>query len=602
MNPSSMQRITWTVAIAAGIVVLAAVALPFLASTRLAGDRIAEELGEWSGLEVTIGGSTEIDFWPDLQANLADVTLSAPGGAAVITAERVEIEISPLGTLGGALDFSLARFVRPTLRLREDDALPAFPSNGTIARSIEIAKQIVAEDRSDPDVGRLPDDDFGVVEFADGRIVREIGGSDDEIANGLSGRIGWETLDGSISASVQGTARREQFALQITADRPLLLLGGGASQVAFVVKSVPVSASFDGTASLGENPYADGRVALSAPALPRPLRSLENAIPRDPGPIAIEGRIIGDSSRVRLEEAVLTLNGTPARGALDLMLNGRLPMLSGTLAFDDLDLSAFLSAFTPFDAAAASDRLDVDFASRLDLDLRLSAKRASAGTIALTDVAATTRLDRGFAAFDISDASAFGGSIQAGVRFDRRDDSLHAEVRLLASDIDGGALGAATGWSPVMPQANGTLSVILKSDGDSWSGLLAEADGSLAASFGQGVLPAIAVADLVARSGSGTPFPLSDLSGGAMTMEGMDFKSAVSDGIATIEKAEIRSPPYRLVLDGAADLASRSLDITGIAQAQMAGQPAEPPAATDFRITGPWSAAIVTPGPAGPGE
>ena len=104
------------------------------------------------------------------------------------------------------------------------------------------------------------------------------------------------------------------------------------------------------------------------------------------------------------------------------MLTGKLPMVAGTLAFDTLDLRAFLSAFTPLEPSVGSGPgiIDADFASRLNLDLRLSAAQATVGAIALADVAATARVDEGMAAFDISDAAAFGGNIQAGLRFDRK--------------------------------------------------------------------------------------------------------------------------------------------------------------------------------------
>ena len=64
--------------------------------------------------------------------------------------------------------------------------------------------------------------------------------------------------------------------------------------------------------------------------------------------------------------------------------------------------------------------VDGDFASRLNLDLRLSSQQATAGSLTLGDVAATARVNDGFAAFDISDAKAFGGNVQTGLRFDRK--------------------------------------------------------------------------------------------------------------------------------------------------------------------------------------
>lgn len=594
-----MRRTIWTIAVMAGCILLAVVALPFVASTRLVSDRIAESMSEWTGLDVAIGSVPEIDIWPDLQANLTDVTLSLPGGGAVLIAARVEVELSALATIGGDIDFSMARFIRPTVHLPEDAMLPALPGNGRMARSIFAARQIVSEDRSAPDMKRLPDDDFGVVEFIDGRIVRKSGGSEEEVASGLSGKIDWETLSGRASFAARGVMQGEQFTFGVTSANPLLLLGGATSHLTFSLKSAPLDASFDGTANLGENPYAEGRGSMSAPEFQKLFEWSDTEIPRDLGAVSLEGRVLGDLSRIRLEEAAITLGGTPARGALDLLLTGRLPKLSGTLAFDTLDLGTFLSAFTPLDTSPGPDAgtLDADFASRINLDLRLSAKRATAGAIALADLAATARVDAGLAAFDISDASAFGGSIQAGLRFDRKGSGVQVEMRLLASEIDGGAFGTATSFAQLIPQAQGNMSVILKSEGEDWQGLLARANGSVSANFGPGTLQGIDLGGLVSKAATGVPFPLEEVSAGASPIAAMDMKAVMTNGTAAIEKTVITTPLHRITLNGSADLAEGMLNL--IAQAEPPPQAeagaAGPPAVTTFRVEGPADAAIVMP-------
>lgn len=597
MRPPSKRRTIWIIAIATGLLLLAVVVLPFLASTRLVSDRIAEDMGEWTGLDVTIGSPPQIHFWPDLQADFADVTLALPGGGALMTAERVEVELSPWAALGGDIDFSMARFIRPTIRLAEGEPMPVLPAGGRIARSIGTARQLVAEDGATPDLSRLPDDDFGVVEFAEGRVVRVSGSSEQEIASGLSGRIDWETLDGRASMVVRGLASGTPFALNVSSANPLLLFGGGASPLRLTLESQPLKASFDGTANLGTSPYADGRASLSAASTQQLLAWSGREMPvHEFGAISLEGRVLGDSARIRLEEATISLGGAPARGALDLMLAGKLPKLSGTLAFETLDIGGFLSAFTPLDIAEGTgpQSLDTDFATRLALDLRLSAQQAKAGAIALADVAATARVDQGFAAFDISDARAFGGDIQAGLRFDRKDASVGVELRLLASDIDGGAFGTATGLARLIPQAHGAMSVILKSEGDSWGGLLARANGSVSANFGQGALPEINLDGLVSRARESAPFPLQEVASGVSPISGMDLKSVVAKGTATLERVEIRSQQQKVTLKGTAGIADGVLALLATAEPAQATSGAETPAVL-FQIDGPWQAATVTP-------
>jgi AsmA protein len=596
----SPRRIVWTIAIAAGLIAVVALVLPYAASTRLVGDRIAQEMRDWSGLDVSVGAAPEISVWPSLQANLTDVTLSLPDGNAVLTASRVEVELSALAALGGDIDFTMARFIGPTIRI--DDGAPpiTLPRQGRIAQALEIARAIVAENPTTPNRARLPADDFGTVEFSDGRVIGVSGGAEAELANNLSGTIGWKKLSGRADATASGLLRGEPFKIELSSASPLLLFGGAATPATVSLTSAPANLSFDGTANLGENPFVDGHARFSAPAVRKVFDWSKTESPIGPavGAISVESRVMGDRARVRFEDASITLDGEPAHGAFDLLLNGKAPKLSGTLAFDTLDLGAFLSAFTPFDPLAGDGLgvIDADFASRLNLDLRLSAAQASAGAIALTKLAATARVDEGVAAIDISDAGALGGSVQAGLRFDRNTMGEQVELRLLATDIDGSALGAAAGMTRLMPSGRGTVSVILKGKGENWKAVLARANGSFTASFGQGALSGVDMDALIERARGGAPFALDAIASESFPISGLEIKALIADGIAKIEKAEVKTPGHSVTLAGTAMLASSELALSGKAAPppQANAEPVDP-LATTFLIDGPWGAPTVTP-------
>ncbi len=600
--PASMQRRTlWAVAIAAGLALTVVLALPYAASTRLVGDRIAEEMSEWSGLDVAIGAPPAISIWPDLEATLTNVTMSAPGGGPVVTAERVEIELSALAALGGEIDFTTARFISPTIDVGAGIPTDWSTARGRIGRAIAAAVQIVAENPANPDTARLPVEDLGTVEFDDARVVSRVGGTETEIATDLSGRIEWKSTTARAAIAAKGVWRGEMVTIDAASDKPLLMLGGGTTPLRIAVASAPAELSFDGTASFGQNGYVDGRAKISAPSARRlfewsgaPLEH-GSAI----GQIAIESRVLGGRERMRFEDATLTLDGKPARGALDLMLTGKLPMVSGTLAFDTLDLRAFLSAFTPLDASADTGPgvIDADFASRLKLDLRLSAAQATAGAFSLADVAATARVDEGLAAFDISDASAFGGTIQAGLRFDRKDAGTMVELRLLAGDIDGAALATATGMIRATPTGRGTVSLILKGEGESWDDLLGNANGSFAANFGPGQLAGLDLGALLDKAKGREPFALDTVATGASPVDALEVKAAIFGGAAKIEKAEIRTPLSRISVSGTAPLGAGDFNLACSAwmPQQAATETTGTPSATTFLIAGPSTAPHVTP-------
>src|SRR6185436_2444916 len=123
------------------------------------------------------------------------------------------------------------------------------------------------------------------------------------------------------------------------------------------------------------------------------------------GPVALSGRISGDRKRLKLDNAEITLDGNPGTGVLELAIGEDVPGISGTLAFDQLDLRSFLAAFTPFTPGSdsAPGAIDVAFAEKYNLDIRLSAAKATAGDFSFANVAATAQVKGDLTAFDISD-------------------------------------------------------------------------------------------------------------------------------------------------------------------------------------------------------
>src|SRR5690606_20976875 len=115
---------------------------------------------------------------------------------------------------------------------------------------------------------------------------------------------------------------------------------------------------------------------------------------------------------------------------LDFTQRGAVPFLSGTLAFEDLDLVQLLTAYS----ILPDDLAESQLGDLLGLDLRLSAARAAAGPFALSNVAASIQVKDRLVTFDISDSLAFGGDLATGIRIDRTAGTESAEFRLLAND------------------------------------------------------------------------------------------------------------------------------------------------------------------------
>lgn len=603
MASSLFKRGLWAIGVIAALAALVFVALPLVARTQIVRDRIALELSSWSGYQVRIGAAPEIEVWPSFRAILTDVTLSpwnAPDRPPVIAAPRVAIKLSAWAALRGGVEFSSLHVFGPTLLVEPAGNglyLPALPGGGRLTRAIAAARDIVAADPDAPDTDALPGDPFGIVTISEGHIVTMVDGAPVEMAGKINGELDWGALNRAGTLSLEGTWREESLTLDMSSSSPLLLMAGADSPVKLSLASTPVNASFDGIVKVGANPYWQGQAKFAAPSLRQTLEWLQASAASNStaGAVSISSRITGDAGRVKFENAEVGLDGNPSIGALELLFTETVPALSGTLAFNTLDLGAFLAAFTPLTTTTGeAGDIDRSFVNHFDLDLRLSAARATAGNVNLANVAANAQVKGGFAAFDISDATVFGGTLQTGIRFDSKPEGTQVELRLLASDIEGGAFGAATGMQRLVPIGQGTVSVILKGPGRGLESMLDKADGSISANFGAGALTGFDMDAFLKRAAQGGFFPLAEISGGSLPIEAAALKATMTQGVIKVDRAEVKAGQRKIVLSGIMPYVGRGLALSGVVQ-PAADQ--TPPVRNEaaFFVGGSWNAPFISP-------
>ena len=114
-----LRRSLWALALAAGLVVLAVLALPYagLDAPGARPHRARDERVERARRLDRRGARNQRVARPAGEPDRRHAVPARRGKTPAITAERVEIELSALAALGGNVDFSRARFIRPTIRI-----------------------------------------------------------------------------------------------------------------------------------------------------------------------------------------------------------------------------------------------------------------------------------------------------------------------------------------------------------------------------------------------------------------------------------------------------------------------------------------------------
>jgi AsmA protein len=607
MASHSFRRLIRIAAVAVVLVALAIASLPLIASTQIVRDRIAQELSALSGYRVTLADPPKLAIWPAVTARLSNVSLSGwteTEKPPVLEADEIAVEMSVLAALSGRVVIKNVRLIRPDLRVKPSgDVLykPSATPQGRLSRSVERVRTQLSNSANNEPPNELPADGLGTIAFTEGRILIVRDGKETEAVTGLSGRLDWPQLNRPVALAASGIWRGESFALALSSARPIMLLAGGNASLAVDFKAAPLNASFEGEADLDPVPFFNGKLQLSSPSLRRMLEWSRAGVPAGTaiGSVKASSTVTGDFARMKFENTEISLDGNRGLGVLDLTVIQGMPALSGTLAFGSLDLNSLLSAFTPLspDGLSRQTLLDARITDRVMLDLRLSATQASAGRLSLTNVAAAAQVKPGLAVFDISDATAFGGSLQAGLRIDQLPDDNQVEIRLLASDVDAGAFATLAGLERLKPETKAQLSVILKGRGASWPDIFSSADGTVSLKLSEGRISGLDLNAFAGRLMKGGFFELAEVGNGTIPIRKAEMKASVSRGIARIETAEAANGEHRIVLAGVVPYLGRGLALSGslieLAQGDASGQ--DESNAAHFFVGGTWTAPIISP-------
>jgi AsmA protein len=274
--------------------------------------------------------------------------------------------------------------------------------------------------------------------------------------------------------------------------------------------------------------------------------------------------VAGEADRLKMENVTLDLNGNQGAGVLDLSLSDGLPTVAGTLAFRTLDLRSFMATFMPMAASRGQmdDAVDSELASQINLDLRLSAANATAATSISPIWRPPCRSSAGLAAFDLSDATVFGGTLQAGLRIDRAGENSTAEFRVNAEQIDAGALVLSTGMRRIVPQARANLALTAKGTGPTGTPCSPMPKARSPQRWARGTIVGVDMPAFLGRASEGAFFAFSDVANGQLAISGAELKGTMQNGVLRIDHR--RPGGDRIIsIEGIVPYLGRALALSG---------------------------------------
>jgi AsmA protein len=606
MANRAARTVFWIAALVVVCVIGAWALLPWFVSSDVVRSAIERELGDIAGQPVIVEGRVDIDLFPAPIARLQNLHVPRglrPDGSRgddVLVVDMVEVAIPFSSLVRRDPEFSDFRLIRPVIRVdaRNDGSTALTRPGGRLATALAEYRRLVAES-DNGEVAGLPAAGLGTFTIENGTVEFIDANTDtSEKITALNGTVAWPRFDGRMSASLGGIWRGAAFQQTADIDQAIRFFADQITPVRTGFTSDVLSYSFDGRAGFGDVPYAEGAVSFQTPSLRQALEWLQAGIEpgRAIGEISVEGTVRGDSKRFRFDNLNMVLQGSSGSGVMEFAFGeGANPSLTATLDFVELDILSYLSAFTGFPETAneIDDVVSTAFIDQMDVDLRLSAARASAGPISFVQVAAVTQIRNGEAVFEMADATGYGGNVQARFKIGRYDTRLEAELGVSADRVDTAALTAALGINGLFPIGNARLSLKVKSPVQMWSDLFRRAAGTIELQMAGGAIAGFSRQALLGNGGEQRFFRLQDV-GTADQFDSLNLAAQVQDGVIIIDDAMIEYPDTSVRLNGVIPYGTASVALTTIASDRASGEEANRPVVQHF-IGGSWSNPYATP-------
>ncbi|HMN71251.1 MAG TPA: AsmA family protein [Rhodoblastus sp.] len=573
-------------------VALGAAIAPWAVSRTALREEIAAQLRSSSGLYVFIEGPSTFSLLPSPHVRLGRVNFVEPQAALVLKTESLTGQLRWLPLLTGRLELQRAELLRPQLTI-DLDGRP-MTRTGAVARAADARPATPEADRTDR--ARL-----GVISFLDGAAILRRGDVEMETLDHIDATLDWPTVSSPAALDGEATWRGQRGALALWIARPSEMLRGEASRLTFQLKSPLVSVQANGEAISGARPHFEGRLIASTSSLRDVVQIMRGAapLPLALGPASIDAKADAGPKGLDLAGVQLKLDNSAYEGSLSWRTDDQRPQLSGTLATGALDLRDLMGALPPLverDGHFSRDPIGWRDQSALDIDLRVSAARASWDRLQARDVAGALLLRAGRLEASLADASLYKGAVKARlVMAPVESGGVEIKSVIEARGVDIGALGwDRFGATKLAGAANVNLTI--EGAGASPDQIARNLKGRGDIDFEKGEIVGLDVARVLRRIEKRPLASGLDINSGRTPFSAARMSADIVGGVATVTDGLVQGEGFAMTMTGAAQIADRQIALhANVASVDSKGDQKPDAPAFAFDVVGPWDKAALVP-------
>lgn len=536
--------------------------LPALVSTDAIRIRLAQDLSAWTGYNVQLREAPHLDLFPYPKASLSGVTLTPMNDdtAPLMEAQRIEVDLSLIEALLGHISFSQTRIINPHFVMEEPvktvaDFFDTFSrSQGSFGSAVREAREIVEKNPDHPDITRLLNQPFGRIVIENGELLyrKSLGGMAEKIT-ALNAVLEWPESTRAASFRANAVWHGKSTDLRIDAMQALLFFSGGTSEVRASLNSLSGGITFEGKGRLSQSYIFDGRLSARSPGWNKTMDWLGYHQLLGQGlkaPVVLESDFSAQPGHTQFTNVVFRLGNDNARGALDIGNQDDHPVVSGSLAFDRLNLDTLIATFFPDEEK--NEFLDLSILDLIGLDIRMSAPEAKLDNVTLNNLAAAIQIRNGRGIFDLGNANAFGGAIQTNIQISRDHDKATIEGRFSGSSLDVQSI-ARSFQRPSFIDAKTGFILTMHAPFSRWSEVFSKMEGHLTLNMSQGKIKGYDIDDIRTAISGGDNAKIEKSDNASTNFTGWDVEATITNENLIINKSLMNVGDWQLSTTGSAD-------------------------------------------------
>ncbi len=296
------------------LLVAAVLVVPSFVDWNIYKDRIAAEVREITGRELSIDGGISLTLLPAPALSVENVRLAnAPGGSepTMVALDSLQVRIAALPLLQGRIQVNQVALVKPTILI---EVLPDGRGNWVFGADAPSAPALSPESG---EVGLPGQVSLESVTISDGTVIyRDAAAGREERIAGLNAEIAAESLQGPFAAEGVAEVRGVKVAFEINAGR---LPRQGASPLALSLQLPGPDARFNFSGAVSTHPDGTsvrGQIKVGGEDLAALIQALSGtaAPPLLSKPFDMEADLAADAQRiaatdVRFRQGDLSING-----------------------------------------------------------------------------------------------------------------------------------------------------------------------------------------------------------------------------------------------------------------------------------------------------